>query len=101
VIFNSPFIRNVSLIGPERVFGIMTWKTELLAIIRNHWGTGREFFLPELYKYEDDLRQLHPTNRHVQAKIRQTLQYLRDERLVEFVDDRGSYRLRVGGPRGK
>jgi type II restriction enzyme len=70
------------------------WKQEVLAIIRNHWGDGREFYLPQLYDFEDELASLHPGNRNIRPKIRQSLQYLRDARIVEFVDDRGSYRLK-------
>lgn len=70
------------------------WKQDVLAIIRNHWGDGREFYLPQLYEFEEDLARLHPANRNIRSKIRQSLQYLRDARIVEFVDDQGSYRLR-------
>lgn len=73
----------------------MVWKAELYSVIRNNWGDGREFTLLDLYEFESDLEQLHPRNKNVRAKIRQTLQYLRDDRLVEFLDDRGSYRVRL------
>ena len=73
----------------------MAWKADIYAVIRNNWRDGREFTLMDLYEFESDLAQLHPGNKNVRAKIRQTLQYLRDDRLVEFLDDRGSYRVRL------
>lgn len=43
------------------------------------------FLLKEVYSFEKELTQLHSGNRHVKAKIRQQLQYLRDIGLVEFL----------------
>ena len=58
-------------------------------------GTERapgEFTLAEVYAFADTLRRLHPQNRHVEDKIRQQLQRLRDLGFVEF-QGRGVYRL--------
>lgn len=52
----------------------------------------REFELPEIYALEDSLKKLHPENHHIQPKIRQQLQVLRDHGLLEFLGG-GSYRL--------
>jgi len=41
-----------------------------------------------------DAQQLFPANRNIEAKIRQQLQFLRDEGLLTFVDNRGTYTLR-------
>ena len=41
-----------------------------------------------------------PENQHVREKIRQTLQQLRDAGLIEFLDDRGTYRRIAGQPSG-
>jgi len=60
-------------------------------------GTERargEFTLAEVYAFADPLRRLHPQNRHVEDKIRQQLQRLRDLGFVEF-QGRGIYRLTV------
>lgn len=35
-----------------------------------------------------------PDNHNVQAKVRQQLQFLRDEKLLSFLDQRGTYTLR-------
>lgn len=72
----------------------MTWKKELLALIKNHWRIGAEFTLHDLYMFEAELGVAHPQNRTVRAKIRQTIQDLRRDLIVEFVDDRGTYRRR-------
>ncbi len=52
-----------------------------------------EFSLDEVYGFADELRELHPRNRHVDDKIRQQLQRLRDLGFLEFVGP-GHYRLR-------
>ncbi|RLI61611.1 MAG: hypothetical protein DRO93_03770 [Candidatus Thorarchaeota archaeon] len=51
-----------------------------------------EFTLDEMYGFESVLAEMYPDNRHIAAKIRQTLQYLRDMGLIEFVG-RGQYSL--------
>ena len=51
-----------------------------------------EFELPEIYELENYLKKLHPGNHHIQPKIRQQLQILRDFGLLEFLGG-GSYRL--------
>lgn len=49
------------------------------------------FMLDDIYKFENYLRQLYPSNRHIQDKIRQQLQSLRDIGLLEFLGE-GRYR---------
>jgi type II restriction enzyme len=51
----------------------------------------REFDLDEVYVFESRLSGLYPANRHVRQKIRQQLQVLRDQGLLEFLG-RGRYR---------
>jgi type II restriction enzyme len=53
----------------------------------------REFTLGEVYRFERHLGELYPGNQNVRPKIRQQLQYLRDQGFLEFVS-RGNYRLR-------
>ena len=57
---------------------------------------GERFELAEVYKFEDRLAEMYPQNQHIRAKIRQQLQVLREEGLVEFLE-RGEYRLRWVG----
>ena len=53
-----------------------------------------EFSLPDVYAIADPLRKAFPNNKHVEAKIRQSLQILRDRGEVEF-EGRGRYRKRT------
>lgn len=53
----------------------------------------KEFKLNEVYKFENELSQLHPENKHIKDKIRQQLQFLRDKGYLEFMN-RGIYRLK-------
>lgn len=52
---------------------------------------GKTFKLDDMYKYADVLSIKHPDNHHVKDKIRQQLQILRDNGIIEFVG-RGNYR---------
>lgn len=49
------------------------------------------FTLTDAYRFETMLKARHPYNNHIKAKIRQQLQVLRDQGIIEFVA-RGSYR---------
>jgi 2-iminoacetate synthase ThiH len=51
-----------------------------------------EFTLADVYVHAASLAKLHPANCHVQPKIRQQLQMLRDLGLLEFLGG-GAYRL--------
>lgn len=51
-----------------------------------------DFSLGEMYQFESILKQKHPDNHNVQAKIRQQLQFLRDQGVIQFIN-RGRYRL--------
>jgi len=53
----------------------------------------KEFDLNDVYVFETKLSQIYPNNRHVRHKIRQQLQVLRDQGILDFVS-RGHYRLR-------
>ena len=50
-----------------------------------------KFNLEDVYAHTDFLRTLHPNNNNIEAKIRQQLQVLRDNGMIEFLD-RGVYR---------
>lgn len=52
-----------------------------------------EFCLKEIYEYAEVLQRKHVNNHHVEAKIRQQLQYLRDRGLIDFLG-KGQYRKR-------
>lgn len=54
----------------------------------------QEFSLSDVYNFTERLRRLHPENHHIEAKIRQQLQILRDKGILEFMG-RGRYRKQV------
>lgn len=64
------------------------WTLDVLRVVQ---GLPESFSLADVYAFEDELRQLHPRNKHVKDKIRQQLQVLRDLGYIEFLD-RGKYR---------
>jgi type II restriction enzyme len=66
------------------------WTLDVLQVVQSL--NKKEFSLSDVYPHEDALAKLHPANRHIQPKIRQQLQVLRDMGLVEFLGS-GSYRL--------
>jgi SAD/SRA domain/Dam-replacing HTH domain len=84
--------------GNRRLEGV-AWNQELRAFVVGTWAIGATFTLSDVYAYEGELAANHPANENVRDKIRQTLQHLRDAGLIEFVDDRGTYR-RVAGVLG-
>ena len=69
-----------------------TWKSELWRLIRDKWEVGQEFTLSEIAAFESHFKNLYPDNTVITDSLRHWLQRLRDERLIEFVDDRGTYR---------
>jgi len=69
----------------------MTWRQEILEIVRK---LPEKFTLQDMYAYNPQLKRKFPKNNNIEAKIRQQLQYLRDDGLIQFVDDRGTYRKR-------
>ena len=53
----------------------------------------KEFSLQDVYNFEPDLKVIHPENKHINDKIRQQLQFLRDKQYLDFVGQ-GKYTLR-------
>ena len=56
------------------------------------WRIGQAFTLEDVYQFDGHFAHLYPENAHRLDKLRQTLQHLRNEGLVEFLDDHGRYR---------
>ncbi len=75
------FIKDTPL--PER-----GWMVDVLRVV--HSLKKKEFALKEVYEYKEELAKDHPNNRHIQAKIRQQLQVLRDKGILKF-KERGRY----------
>ena len=68
-----------------------SWTSDILRCIRR---LGEDHFtLKNIYEFEDELAELHPNNKHIKAKIRQQLQFLRDEGVITFHGD-GWYTVR-------
>ncbi len=82
--------RKLSKLGRKSV-DARGWTLDVLNVV--HSLGKKEFSLQEIYKSEDHLARLHPSNHNVQPKIRQQLQELRNMELLEFVSP-GQYRLR-------
>ncbi len=79
----------------NRVYNLQTksisgrgWLVETLRIVER---LNRDFTLDEMYGFAAELQRKYPKNQHIQDKIRQQLQYLREKGLIEFVS-RGKYR---------
>ena len=59
-----------------------TWKETVRGIVQT---LPREFSLADVLAYHDELQRRFPNNRFINAKIRQSLQVLRDQGLLCFV----------------
>jgi hypothetical protein len=66
----------------------MTWRDAVRAVVQT---LPREFSLNQVLAHRDELQRLFPNNRFVDAKIRQSLQILRDQGILQFLE-RGRYR---------
>lgn len=56
-------------------------------------SVGGHFSLTQMYQFEKLLHKLHPSNNHIQAKIRQQLQVLQELGYVLFINNKGLYQL--------
>jgi len=59
------------------------WTADVLRCVRAL--RKREFTLADVYLFTDELARSHPNNKHVEDKIRQQLQVLRDHGIIEFL----------------
>lgn len=70
--------------------GQRSWTSLLLKVVRD---IGKDqFCLSDVYEREAIFREMYPTNRYIRPKLRQQLQVLRDQRLIDFLGD-GRYRI--------
>jgi hypothetical protein len=67
------------------------WKSDVQRYIESRWSIGSGFSLAEIYTDVERFTALHPKNKHVHEKIRQVMQELRKDGLVDFVDNKGTY----------
>ena len=52
---------------------------------------SNDFYMDDIYAFENELQQKHPDNHNIRAKIRQQLQVLCADGLVQRIED-GHYR---------
>jgi len=65
------------------------WYTEILSLVEKI--NDEKFSLEDIYKYEEYLRTKFPKNHFIKEKIRQQLQVIRDNGIIEFLGD-GKYK---------
>lgn len=95
-------IDRAQMINPETVY--KQWQANLflrqqklekkgwlLAIMRCIDKLPEKFNLMQMYEFETQLKLQFPENNHIKDKIRQQLQILRDQNVIEFLA-RGQYR---------
>lgn len=66
----------------------VTWKQLVVNIVS---AQPREFSLADVLEHKESLQRQFPNNRFVEAKIRQSLQVLRDQGVLRFMGS-GRYR---------
>ncbi|KXB01669.1 hypothetical protein AKJ44_02250 [candidate division MSBL1 archaeon SCGC-AAA261F17] len=67
------------------------WLSDVLMCVRRIDQDA--FTLSQVYEFEEELSELHPKNKHIQEKIRQQLQVLRDKGVINFLGD-GWYQVK-------
>lgn len=71
----------------------VTQSTAVFIRIESAWKVGQTFDFDWVYETcETDFRTLWPRNRHVRSTIQKSLRTLRDQKYIDFVDNRGTYR---------
>lgn len=77
--------------------GNWSWKNAVMDKVVEIVETkhSAHFDTDDMYSFQRHFASLFPNNNNIQAKIRQTLQYLRDDGLIIFVRD-GRYALNIG-----
>jgi type II restriction enzyme len=64
------------------------WAATVLNVVNRL--PSKDFELADVYRFDSELQQLYPNNKHIRPKIRQQLQVLRDLGLIQF-HGRGRY----------
>jgi hypothetical protein len=64
------------------------WRDDVLGLLPELPPT---FTTRDLYRLVPRLRSLHPENHHIEEKLRQVLQQFRDERVIAFSPEGGTY----------
>lgn len=69
------------------------WNQLIYQVIQSNFSNSI-FKLEDLYTFEKHFKVFYPENTHIQAKIRQVLQQLRDKNLITFLN-KGEYYLNI------
>ena len=75
----------------EKEISVKGWLLDIMLCVEKIGY--KEFSLDEMYAFKNDLSKKHPDNHHIQDKIRQQLQVLRDKDYLGFTS-RGNYRVK-------
>ena len=86
--FNNRNLNNL-IIDSDIIPHLKGWKKELFDIVNKF--DSYEFSIDQVYQFRDHFRNLFPLNNHIDDKIRQTLQFLRNDGLIDFLSH-GNYR---------
>jgi hypothetical protein len=69
-----------------------TWKSALNELLVQKYSKREFFYLSEIVKdCSAELQKLYPENNTVTASIRRTMQKLRDDKVLNFVDYQGTF----------
>ena len=69
------------------------WTDDLVMVLHTlNLEPDEEITLQTVYNFREILQRLHPRNNHIDAKIRQQMQVLRNYNFVEFMGE-GVYRI--------
>ena len=96
IVLNGEFIPVPNVVSQyKKIFNLQThpmesrgWLIDTLYIVER---MGDTFSLKQMYEFCDELKTKHPNNNHIKDKIRQQLQFLRDNGFIEFKGN-GVYR---------
>ena len=84
-------VKRLSMLATHDIVA-RSWLLDVLNCVNRI--SSEVFSLSEVYQFDHELKKLHPKNNHVRPKIREQLQVLRDEGLLEFLN-RGQYRKKI------
>lgn len=82
--------KKTSFLAESKSINARGWTIDVLSCVERIGH--QEFTLDQMYKFEAILTRQYPNNNFIKDKIRQQLQVLRDQGVIEFVS-RGKYRL--------
>lgn len=72
----------MTCLDPRHAWHCVSWKSDVVALLER---LPPRFTLQDTYRFIPLLHGKHPENRHIEEKVRQTLQVLRDEGRLQFL----------------